>query len=89
MSGVVKTYTHLYQKEKILGLEIIDFLFLAVIYAIVFLFSVNIFVNIAVVGVAFVGLKLYKKGKPHQYTINLVRFIATPKFYTLPGRDIK
>jgi hypothetical protein len=85
----VKTYTHLDKKEKILGLEIIDFLLLAVIYAIVFLVSINIFVNVLVVAVCFFGLKLFKRGKPHQYTINLVRFIMTPKFYTLPGRESK
>lgn len=86
---VVKTYTHLDKKEKILGLEIIDFLLLAVIYAAVFLISINIFVNVFVVVVSFFALKLYKKGKPHQYTVTLVRFIMTPKFYTLPGRETK
>ena len=86
---VVKTYTHLDKKEKILGLEIIDFLILAVIYAVVFLFSINIFVNFVVLVVSFVGIKIYKRGKPHQYTITLVRFIMTPRFYTLPGRETK
>jgi hypothetical protein len=85
----VKTYTHLDKKEKILGLEIIDFLILAVIYAIVFLFSINIFINALVLAGSFFGLKLYKRGKPHQYTVNLVRFIMTPKFYTLPGKETK
>ncbi len=86
---VVKTYTHLYKKEKILGLEIVDFLILAVVYAVVFLISTNIFINVLVVGASFLGLKLFKRGKPHQYTMNLVRFIMTPKFYTLPGRETK
>ena len=86
---VVKTYTHLDKKEKILGLEIVDFLLLAIIYTVVFLFSINIFVNVLVMAASFFGLKLYKNGKPHQYTINLIRFIATPKFYTLPGRETK
>jgi hypothetical protein len=89
MSGAVKTYTHLYQKEKILGLEIMDFLLLALIYAVVFIFSVNIILNIAVLAAAFFGLKLYKKGKPQQHTMNLIRFVMTPKFYTLPGRETK
>jgi hypothetical protein len=85
----VKTYTHLDKKEKILGLEIIDFLFLAVVYAVVFLVSINIFVNVLAVAVCFFGLKLFKRGKPHKYTMNLIRFIMTPKFYTLPGRESK
>jgi len=84
---VVKTYTHLDKKEKILGLEIIDFLLLSVIYAVVFLFSVNLFVNLFILILSFAGLKLYKRGKPHQYTMTLIRFITTPKFYTLPGRE--
>ena len=86
---VVKTYTHLDKKEKILGLEIIDFLLLAVIYAVVFLISINIFINVFIVVASFFALKLYKKGKPHQYTVTLARFIMTPKFYTLPGRETK
>ncbi len=86
---VVKTYTHLDKKEKLLGLEIVDWLFLSVIYAAVFLFSINIFINVLVLIVSFLGLKLYKSGKPHQYTITLIRFIVTPKFYTLPGRETK
>ena len=85
----VKTYTHLDRKEKILGLEIIDFLLLAVVYALVFLFSINIFINVLAVAGFFFALKLYKRGKPHQYTINLIRFIMTPKFYTLPGERTK
>ncbi len=84
---VVKTYTHLDKKEKVLGLEIIDFLILSVIYAVVFLFSINIFVNLFILLLAFLALKLYKRGKPHQYTVTLIRFILTPKFYTLPGRE--
>ncbi len=85
--NVVKTYTYLDKKEKVLGLEIIDFLILSVIYAVVFLFSINIFVNLFILLLAFLALKLYKRGKPHQYTVTLIRFIITPKFYTLPGRE--
>lgn len=84
---VVKTYTHLDKKEKILGLEIIDFLLLALVYALVFILSINLFFNLAVLVGAFFALKLYKKGKPSQYTMTLIRFIMTPKIYTLPGRE--
>jgi len=86
---IVKTYTHLDRKEKILGLEIVDFLLLAAIYAVVFLISINLIVNGSILVASFIGLRLYKKGKPPKYTITLLRFITTPKFYTLPGRETK
>ncbi len=83
----VKTYTHLDKKERMFGIEVLDFLLLAVVYAVVFTVSRNIFINIAVVVAVYVGLRLYKRGKPQGYTATLVRFWLTPKFYTLSGRE--
>ena len=83
----VRTYTHLDKKEKVFGLEVLDFLVLALVYGVVFVVSVNIFVNLMVVGGAYVLLRLYKKGKPPKYTATLIRFIVTPKHFTLSGRD--
>lgn len=83
----VRTYTYLDRKEKLFGIEVIDFLLLAFVYALVFLFFTNIVINVTVIGVCYLALRLYKKGKPPQYTMTLFRFISTPKFYTLPGRE--
>jgi accessory gene regulator protein AgrB len=83
----VKTYTYLDRKEKALGLEIIDFLLLAVVYALTFLLSMNLVLNLAVMSAVYLLLRLYKRGKPAGYTAHLVRFLMTPKFYTLPGRE--
>ena len=83
----VRTYTHLDRKEKLCGIEVIDFLLLALVYAVVFIFSTNIIANLGIVGACYIALRLYKKGKPPQYTITLIRFLLTPKFYTLPGRE--
>lgn len=83
----VRTYTYLDRKEKLFGIEVADFLILALVYAAVFIFSTNIFANLGIVSACYIALRLYKKGKPPQYTIMLIRFLLTPKFYTLPGRE--
>ena len=83
----IKTYSHLDKKEKMLGIEILDFLMLAVVYALVFTVSRNIFINIALIVAVYFTLRLYKRGKPPGYTAALVRFLLTPKYYTLPGRE--
>lgn len=83
----VKTHTSLERREKMFGLEIADFLVLAVLYAVVFLVSTNIFINLALVASAYLGLRLYKRGKPPQYSTILLRFLLTPKFYTLQGKE--
>ncbi len=83
----VKTHTSLEKREKAFGLEVMDFLLLALVYAVVFIVSTNIFINLAVVATAYALLRIYKKGKPPKYTSMLFRFLFTPKFYTLPGRE--
>ncbi len=83
----VKTYSHLDKKEKLFGIEVLDFLLLALAYAAVFALSRNIFVNFALIVAVYVALRWYKRGKPQGYTATLVRFLFTPKFYTLPGRE--
>ena len=44
-------------------------------------------VGIALVVAVYFALRWYKRGKPPGYTATLVRFLFTPKFYTLPGRE--
>jgi len=83
----VKTYTYLDKKEKAFGMEVADFLILAVVYALTFLVSMNLVINFSVIAGAFLLLRFYKRGKPPQYTATLIRFLITPKFYTLPGKE--
>lgn len=83
----VKTHTSLEKNEKVFGLEVLDFLIIAVVYALVFMLSTNIFLNLAAVTAVYCLLRIYKKGKPPKYTTMLVRFLLTPKFYTLTGRE--
>lgn len=83
----VRTYTYLDKKEKMLGIEIIDFLILCLIYGIAFSISSNIFLNLVIVLVTYLALRLYKRNKPPQYTTMLFRFLFTPKYYTLKGSE--
>lgn len=68
-------------------MDVADFLILAVVYALTFLASMNLVVNFSVIAGAFLLLRFYKRGKPPQYTATLIRFLITPKFYTLPGKE--
>lgn len=84
----VKGYRGIFQKNKLFGLEFVDLLFLVLIYLIVFIFSKNLILNIAVLGTAYFLLRLYKKGKPDNWTGSLIRFLLTPKTYR-PDREVK
>ncbi len=75
-------YPLLTKENKIAGLEIIDFLLLAAVYLVVFLFSKNLFVNLGIVLVAYFFLRVYKHHKPPRYTQTLLRFFMLPGYYT-------
>ena len=75
-------YPLLTKENKIAGLEIIDFLLLAAVFLIVFLFSKNLFVNLGLLFAAYFFLRIYKHHKPPRYTQTLIRFLMLPGRYT-------
>ncbi len=75
-------YPLLTKENKVAGLEIMDFLVLAAIFLFVFLFSKNLFINLAFVFAAYCFLRIYKHGKPPRYTQTLIRFLILPGRYT-------
>ncbi len=76
-----KGFNKISRKNKIFGLEFFDFLVLIVLYLIVFLFSKNLFANLAIVLGGYFFLRFYKKGKTQHWTASLVRFLITPRRY--------
>ena len=70
------------KENKILGLEMIDSLILALVYLIVFLFSKNLALNLILLTAAYAALRAYKKNKPPHYTQGLVRRLVKPSRYT-------
>lgn len=78
-----KGYRGIFQKNKILGLEFMDLLFLILAYLFVFLFSQNLILNFGILSVVYFLLRLYKKGKPDHWTSSVLRFLFTPKHYRL------
>lgn len=78
----IRIYTHLGKKEKIAGLELFDWGLLLIVYAVVFLVSTNLIINVAVFASAFCALKVYKYKKPPKYTESLIRFILKSKYRT-------
>lgn len=83
----VPMYPMLTKENKFLGLEVIDFLAILLVYLAVFLCSRNLFVNLTLIVGAYFFLKLYKKNKPPRYTENLIRFLIQPIRYT-QGREV-
>jgi hypothetical protein len=85
----IPMYPKLAEENKILGLEFADLLILTVVYLFVFVFFKNLFLNLALVGAAYIGLVLFKRKKPPRYTQALIRFLILPRYYSLTREDQK
>ena len=79
----IKGYRNIFQKNRILGLELMDLLFLILAYLIVFLFSKNLILNFGILTAVYFLLWFYKKGKPDHWTSSVIRFLFTPKRYRM------
>ena len=77
----IKGYRNIFQKNRILGLEFMDLLFLILAYLVVFIFSKNLIFNFGVLTAVYFLLRFYKKGKPDHWTSSVIRFLFTPKCY--------
>ena len=77
----IKGYRSIFQKNKILGLEFTDLLFLILVYLLVFLFSKNLLLNFGILAAVYCLLRVYKKGKPEHWTTSVIRFLFTPRRY--------
>lgn len=84
-----KVFRKIREKNRILGLEIPDFLFLGMIYLVIFLVSKNLLLNFALIGASYFFLRLYKKGKPRHWTNSLIRFLFAPRIYRIKGEARK
>ena len=84
----LKGYTKIQARNKILGLEFLDLLILLLVYLAVFVFSVNLLVNLATLFTVYLALRLYKKGKAPHWAGSVVRFLLRPRRY-FPGRELK
>ena len=51
-------------KPKMFGLEMTDLIIIGAIFGIIFSFSQDLFLNFAVIGAAYAGLRLFKFNKP-------------------------
>lgn len=79
----VRTYPNLGKQNKFLGLELYDWGVILIAYALVFLISVNFFLNLVVLSAVFVALFMYKRKKPSGYTASLIRFFQREKTYSV------
>ena len=86
---ILKGYNKVQSKNRIFGLEFLDLLILLCLYMVVFIFSVNLFMNLAIVFAAYFFLWLYKKGKPGHWTGSVVRFLLRSKNYPVKRENQK
>jgi hypothetical protein len=85
----IKGYNKIQSKNKLFGLEFFDLLLLLGIYLVVFVFSKNLLINLAVVLTAYFFLRLYKKGKSPHWTGSVIRFLLCPKKYPMKRELLK
>ena len=79
----LKGFTKIQSRNKIFGLEFLDLLILLMVYLVVFMFSKNLPLNLALVFGAYLVLRFYKKGKPPHWAGSVVRFLLRPKRYAV------
>ena len=74
-------------KPKMFGLEMTDLFIIGAIFGIAFSFSGDLFLNFAIVGAAYAGLRLFKFNKPPNYTTNLFYYLGNRTPYKLVEKD--
>lgn len=80
-------YRNISRPIFILGLEIIDVLIVAIVFAGAFVLSEHIVVNIAIVATVYTTLRFFKKDRPQGYTMQFFRFIASRPVSGVSLRD--
>lgn len=78
---LLKGYNKIQSRNKIFGLEFLDLFILIVVYTLVFVFSTNLLINLAIVLATYFFLTFYKKGKPAHWTTTLLRYFMRRKVY--------
>jgi len=77
----IKVYRNLNSADKFLGLELGDGAALLLIFFLAFLFNRNgLFVNTAVLFLAYWGLRAVKRGKPEGYLLVALRYVLAGRF---------
>ena len=84
-----KVYRNIDLRQQWFGLEVLDAL--ALIFLLVPLIVLNkqgVFWNALVLLVAYVGLRVLKRGKPEGWTTSVIRHYVRPPFYSAAAPDV-
>jgi len=81
MKNTVKWFRKIKTANRIFGLEFFDLFLLLTVFLFVFMVSVNLIANSALVLGAYFFLRLYKTNKPPHWTGSIAGFLARPKSY--------
>ena len=74
---MARVYRNIATPILFFGLELVDCLVVFGIFLGVFYVSDHLFINLLIVGGAYLSLRLLKKGKPAGYTIQLLKFLLS------------
>jgi len=83
MRNTVKWFRKIRTANRIFGLEFFDLFLLLGVFLMVFMFSVNLIANSALVLGAYFFLRVYKNNKPPHWTGSVAGFLARPKSYPM------
>lgn len=84
----VKVYRSVNTTDRFLGMELADIAVLLLVFFVAF--NVNgesLFVNFAVVLLAYIGLKILKRNKPDGYVLDLTRHVLASRFKRIAAFD--
>jgi hypothetical protein len=83
-----KVHRNVEAKQRLLGLEVADGAALTAVFAITSAINRRgVFWNLALVGVTYLSIRVFKRGKPDGYLGALSRFYGRPPFYSAGAAD--
>ncbi|MDE2491538.1 MAG: hypothetical protein KGM24_11870 [Elusimicrobia bacterium] len=84
----MKVYRSINAADRLFGLELADGAVLLLVFFLAFTFNrTGLFANVLALVIAFVGLRLLKRGKPEGYVRDLTRHVLASRFKALSAFD--
>jgi len=84
----IAIYRNINTPDKFFGLELADWFFIIALFVVVFGFNrEGLFLNSAILAIAYLALCALKRGRPAGYLICLLCFALSPRFKRLPDLE--
>lgn len=90
MASRAKVYRNIELRQQLFGLEPLDGLGLAALFGVLALFNPHgAGWDLLTVAVAYVALRVFKRGKAEGYTVTLLRFYFRKPFFSAGASDLE